>query len=446
MRCSTSSREAAKAASRSSESPGVSVNFANYPAVIALFETHKPQKLPWHRPTFTVIETAPSTNGSITLEPDAEQLGRFVRSVFVHASAGSYVSLRAFPREAGKPALFVRGFQIEQSGLDNIIAGAVAAAREAANHALGGVVFAPPPATFDNHYHARQVDLVNGLVLNVDCDCYPGAALERLSSFLGPPTLVVESGGYWLNPETGELEDRLHLYWRLAVAVRDQEGFAKLREARMIASHIAFADRSNIPIVHPIRWPGSWHTKSEPRLCRIVEQSEREIDLDVVLQLLGKAAPKLRDDIADRKRATRSYSFEAGDVDLDELQEATMAIPNDNFLDVSDSWYRWKVDIGMSLFRATNGSEAGLEIWLLWSAPSPKFNKRNTRAEWEKIRRSPPTIITKRKIFRIAQEEYGWQRPLKVLRTVRVDNAVDLDAVDEQTHTIMHNFINNKRR
>jgi hypothetical protein len=112
-----------------------------------------------------------------------------------------------------------------------------------------------------------------------------------------------------------------------------------------------------------------------------------------------------------------------------------MAIPNNGV------WDTWKIDIGMPLFKATNGSEAGLQIWILWSKQSPKFDKHNTRAEWEKIRNSPPTIITKRKIFRIAQEEFGWQRTLKVMPTAYVDDDADLDAAANQMGTIMRDAI-----
>jgi hypothetical protein len=119
------------------------------------------------------------------------------------------------------------------------------------------------------------------------------ASVEKLTRVLGKPTLVVESGGQWINPKTGEVEPKLHIYWRLKIPARGQEAFAKLREAREIAAHIADADHSNISIVHPIRWPGSWHTKNEPRLCRIIEENDVEIDLDVALQTLRKAQSAL---------------------------------------------------------------------------------------------------------------------------------------------------------
>jgi hypothetical protein len=112
------------------------------------------------------------------LEPDIGHLGRYVRAIFKHATVGTFVSLRAFPRE-GKATLFIRGFKIEEGGLDNIIMAAAISAREAANHVLKNVVFSPPTATFDNNYFARLVDLVEGPVLSTECDAHPLQALKN---------------------------------------------------------------------------------------------------------------------------------------------------------------------------------------------------------------------------------------------------------------------------
>ena len=49
--------------------------------------------------------------------------------------------------------------------------------------------------------------------------------------------------------------------------------------------------RTNLP---PLRWPGSWHRKAEPRPCEIVTEAssfDHEIDLDEVLAKLEPLAP-----------------------------------------------------------------------------------------------------------------------------------------------------------
>jgi hypothetical protein len=61
---------------------------------------------------------------------------------------------------------------------------------------------------------------------------------------------------------------KLHAHWRLAVPARGAE-LEDLKLARTLAARLVGGDPSNMPIVHPIRWPGSWHRKAEPRLCEI---------------------------------------------------------------------------------------------------------------------------------------------------------------------------------
>ena len=130
------------------------------------------------------------------------------------------------------------------------------------------VVFCPPIAVFDKKDHAREEDLAAGPALSVDCDQYPQAARERLEQILGRATIVVRSGGMWTDPQTGEMQDKLHLHWRLARPASGDE-LAKLKQARKLAARIVGGDPSNDPTVHPIRWPGSWHRKGKPRLCEI---------------------------------------------------------------------------------------------------------------------------------------------------------------------------------
>ena len=44
--------------------------------------------------------------------------------------------------------------------------------------------------------------------------------------------------------------------------------------------------------MHPIRWPGSWHRKAEPRLCVIeTADPDREIVLELALEALEAATP-----------------------------------------------------------------------------------------------------------------------------------------------------------
>ena len=65
-----------------------------------------------------------------------------------------------------------------------------------------------------------------------------------------------------------------------------------LKRARQLAAELVGGDPSNKPVCHPIRWPGSWHRKHDPVLCRIEEQNpDCEIDLDAAVAALEAATP-----------------------------------------------------------------------------------------------------------------------------------------------------------
>ena len=96
----------------------------------------------------------------------------------------------------------------------------------------------------------------------------------------------------WTDPNSGAAHDKLHLHWRLAVPTRTAIEHDFLRECRKLATTIAGADASNIPALHPIRWPGSWHRKATPRLARIVLYNlDIEIDWKEALNQLRAATP-----------------------------------------------------------------------------------------------------------------------------------------------------------
>lgn len=228
-------------------------------------------------------------NTCIPMQADAEAIGAFVNALFRYADQGTYVSLRAFSDGANQ-VFRIMAHEVGDS-LEGLAETAAIEATMAANHAAYPVVFAPPIATFTNKSSAREGDLANGLALSVECDATPGAARTTLEGLLGPATVVVASGGEWGDPTSGEVEPKLHLHWRLTAPTRAQPDYALLKQARQIAQRLVGADASNTPMVHPIRWPGSWHRKTTPRLARIVALNEaHEIDLREALETLQEAA------------------------------------------------------------------------------------------------------------------------------------------------------------
>lgn len=224
-------------------------------------------------------------------EADREQIDSFVQALFRHADQETFVSLRAFYHERGKPPAKIQAVKLDGNGsLDRLaeiaatVAGSVARYPEA-------TVFAPPLGTFADAKSATEKVLANGLALSIECDANAVLARQRLEGILGPATAVVESGGMWLNAETGQREPKLHVHWRLAEPTRTADEHARLKEARLMATVLVGGDPSNVPMVHPLRWPGSWHLKGEPKLAKLMAlDADREIDLDEAFELLEGAS------------------------------------------------------------------------------------------------------------------------------------------------------------
>ncbi len=222
----------------------------------------------------------------VRLIADRGQLERFHKLLFKHADPSAYVSLRAFPHGDNRPPFEILPVRADGAVVDR----AVELAQRCAD-AAERIVFCPPVCTFASPDNAKGANVAQGLSLGVEIDADPAMARERMEKLLGPATIVVESGGLWTHPETGEAQPKLHLHWRLARPTRDAAEHAKLKEARRLATKVAGGDPSNSPLVHPIRWPGTWHRKGEPRLCRIVaEDPDAELDLAAAHAALANAA------------------------------------------------------------------------------------------------------------------------------------------------------------
>jgi AAA domain len=219
------------------------------------------------------------------LEPDRNQLEIFTEALFRYVGKEGFVSLRAFYEDGTTKPFRITPTSLA-GGLKFLIDVAEDDARRAANDPRP-VVFCPPLAVFGGKERATEKDLLAGPTLSVECDNEPENARTLLEDLLGPATVIVRSGGKWKSPSGAE-QDKLHLHWRLAQPARGAEQFKKLKAARELAAHIVGGDPSNTPIVHPIRWPGSWHRKAEPRLCTIeAANPDVEIPLDAALTVLA---------------------------------------------------------------------------------------------------------------------------------------------------------------
>jgi len=236
-----------------------------------------------------LLITNPTQVGLTPLAVDGEMVCAFMKALFVYADDGTFLALRAFRDDSkrNEPAILTKGIQVDSA---NPVEEVCAAIIEAANYPTPAV-FCPPIATFKEATGAKTEGLANGVGLSVECDSEPSSALARLSAILGPPTVVAASGGMWTNLDTGEVEPKLHLHWRLNEPTRDQADHERLYTARLRATRIVGADATSVPLVHPFRWPGSWHRKGEPQLAGIVSATKNEIDLGDALERLKAEIP-----------------------------------------------------------------------------------------------------------------------------------------------------------
>ena len=233
---------------------------------------------------------------------------------------------------------------------------------------------------------------------------YAQEARAKLARLLGAATVVVASGGEWANAKTGELKPRLHTHYRLQIPARGKDQLAKLKRARKLATAIVGGDTSNVTAVHPIRWPGSWHRKSKPKLARIVSINPKaEIDLETALQILTQAAPAV-----ECAEPTPNRDKQA---DPDRVFAAMQVVPNAGAQDGDEGeWDEWNTT-GMAIFAATGGDPRGFETFDAWSLKSPKYNAENTKARWQHYFRHPPNRIGAGSIFMWAnQADPEWQQ------------------------------------
>ena len=221
------------------------------------------------------------------LEPNRKHLEAFVDAIFRRATRG-YVSVRSFREgDISEKFRFMSAPVADRAFLLDVVEDE---ARRAAQ-APFPVVFCPPLCTLSSKDSAKESDIAEGLAITAELDQHPQQARERLIAILGAPTVEVKSGGRWKNGD--KVEDKLHLHWRLARPATGADELGKLKRARSLVSRLVDGDTSCDPVCHPVRWPGSWHRKKEPRPCKIIVQNsnvEIEIELETALAALIKAA------------------------------------------------------------------------------------------------------------------------------------------------------------
>ena len=295
---------------------------------------------------------------------------------------------------------------VAASSLDAIVSAAMVAAEQSAN-TVEPSVFCPPICTFSNPNQARTADLANGLALSVELDDVdPDAARARLEGVLGRATVVSYSGSDWVNPVTGEIKPKIHIHWRLSEPTLDERDHMRLRQARELATVLVGADPTAKPVVHPLRWPGSWNCKTTPRLSTIAAyDAAAEINLSEALEALETAI-----EAAGWTSADMPGEPATPEADIAVVQSAMAMIPNI----ADDVHYGMWVRLGYAVHRATGGTAEGFGVWDTWSKTSDKYDADETFRTWRRIRaalsgKNPPRTIGAGTIFYLAAQ-HGWIR------------------------------------
>jgi hypothetical protein len=123
----------------------------------------------------------------------------------------------------------------------------------------------------------------------------------------------------------------------------------RLKEVRRLAIQLVRADPSATPLVHILRWPGSWHRKNAPRLARIIElNADAEVDLDQAFERLQAAAAPTG--AANEESGQQRKTSAEPEADIFNIISALAAMPND------DVHWKTSVRIGLAAWRATGGS------------------------------------------------------------------------------------------
>jgi hypothetical protein len=368
---------------------------------------------------------APINTTRTALIPDRHALAAFSAAVFKNASPEGFVALRGYKDDGTEaPAIINEPITIGDPAYLDVVA---ERAKQAADWPQP-VVFCPPVVTFLSGKNAKKENIREGVTLSVDCDSMPVAAQAVLEGILGKPTIAVASGGGWTSPDTGEVERKCHLHWRLKQPTRTPVEHDLLREARKLATELVGGDSTGISLVHPFRWPGSWHRKKQPTLAAIIDNNDTEIDLHEALALLREMSGRNETPYG-QQRNTWGASEQCASKQ-EHVALALQVIPN-----VNRNWDEWN-NIGLAVWGATNGSDIGFKAFAEWSAKSSKNDPTVTTERWDHITRCPPDRIGFGTLVHLARQvDSNWSAE------PRVQSRNGLSLGDFQAYLPMHKYI-----
>jgi hypothetical protein len=224
------------------------------------------------------------------------------------------------------------------------------------------------------------------------------ATLAHIRGLAVPPSVLVASGGGY------------HCYWLLAEPFVLAADETRQRAVDVQHRWVAFVggDDDAKDIARVLRVPGTLNSKYEPaRPVTFVEQDySRTYTLDALHAMLPAVAP--------RKARTPKPDVPACQADA---LPPGVAQPSADFLAISkaaaalarlrverrDEYTSW-LQVGMALREL---GTIGYELWLAWSASSPKYDVGECQDKWQTFRVGTPggTDITLASLFRWARDD-----------------------------------------
>lgn len=143
-----------------------------------------------------------------------------------------------------------------------------------------------------------------------------------------------------------------------------------------------------------------------------VTENAIEAFLAAAAPIIGADIPSSKDNATTAADIGRDAESEATADSLD-VAAALASIPN---VDPAD-WEPWN-NVGLAIWAATGGSEAGFHAWDGWSQRNPKYDAQMTRKQWEHYKSSPPNRTGAGKLFAMAaRAQPGWMPPSRQAAT-----------------------------
>ena len=155
--------------------------------------------------------------------------------------------------------------------------------------------------------------------------------------------------------------------------------------------------------IHPSGTELYWYPESPEQVARDVL---RAITEDEITAFLDAVAPLIEAEPEPRRNSTHiSPADGPATAEIFNIIAALTFIPNDGPPD----WEHWNA-IGMAIWVASGGSEAGFTAWCTWSAKHPSHDEGACRARWHHYPTSTPTRTGAGKLFGLAAKAVpGWR-------------------------------------